>query len=270
MRQNDTLAYDFLNALADGELDDDDADTWRQRIALDADLERDYANILSVKQSVAGFALSDIHSIALDRQQSSAPKPGFLGAALFGTMGPSAVGLAAATMAVMLAGVLWFWGQTDAVDRAVPTGAVAWHTALSEQKFTVKPPETATRVSQGHVAGYEIPDLTGSSLFLVDTAVREVGAERKEMTLHYSGLSGCRLTIWIGVNMDDPPAGDVENLHRWSVGTTRFAVVATQMHRGRFVGVAEFVETFMRAREEQLELQRLAMNEAYQTSTSCA
>ncbi len=270
MRRIDASTSEHLNALVDGELSDDEAEAWHQRIALDPALEREYARILLIKQSVSGLTLSDVSDIALDGQGPSAAKTSGFSSALFEHMGLSAIGLAAAAVAILAAGVLWFWGQTEGADRAVPTGAVAWHAALLEQDFTVEPAQTATKVSLGHVAGYEIPDLTGSSLFLVDTLVHEVNTERKEMTLHYSGLSGCRLTIWIGENMDIQLVDNIENLHRWSVGPTQYAVIATRMHRGRFVGIAEFVETFMRARDGQVEQQRLAMNDAYRTSTSCA
>jgi len=287
---------EYLNALADGELSPQDITLWRNRIAAEPALARAFDLILSTKQGVQALQLADVVGIAPNAAPASAPSkttiPTVEGSRLgrlwdqlldvgrfdwLPTVGLNArtLGLAIVLAFAVLTGGAWLTLQQSAkqqgVEQVAQSGAAAWHARLSQQSYDVGNPQDPSRVAAQLSVGFPVPDLQGSRLFLVDSVVVEQAAEREEFAFHYSGLSGCRLTLWVGHDVQDKTtANGVENLRRWSAGDNQFVIVATRMDRGRFLAIADFVEELTEEKAQLLDEQLLAMQTAYEQSASCA
>lgn len=280
MHSFDAADIEAVNAFADGELGAADAAALSERIAKDAALAAALARVKAVKRGVASLSVSDLLPPSNTAPaEFLPPKPSARHTARTGWRPLSKLGttrgLAAAAVAALavLVAAPWMVSAPAPVDApqaaASPEGVVGWHQALSARSYDMDSRAGVADVTRDLPGEYQVADLQASKLYLVDAEVIQETAETSEFVVHYSGLSDCRLSIWVGRNTTPSIVDGAPNLRHWQVGETSYAVVATLMDTGRFASIADFVETFTRERGRWVENDLIAMQEAYEASTRC-
>jgi hypothetical protein len=256
------LDRDYLNALADGELNSEETQQWQQRIKSDPGAARAYDEILSVKQNLGLLSIETISGQGHHRTP----------AATLSSARKWAVSAVAASIVCMLfIGGAYFWMNNRMTPE--PEGIFAWHEMLSEKEYVVEEHGGPLFVSLDQTTDIPVPDLKPSKLYLVDAKVLGNDETKKHAVLHYRGLQGCRLTIWYGpvksesskMKADPRPV----NLRRWSVASMDFRIIATGMDPLRFEAIADYVEFVTRQSEDDGQRTRTAMSDAYQSARSC-
>ena len=277
----DAADIEAINAFADGELGVSDAAALSERIAGDTALAAALAQVQAVKRGVASLSANDLlppSSVA--PVAASFPTPTRRHAVRTGWRPLSKLGatrgLAAAAVAALavLAVASWMMSAPAPVDApqaaASPEGVIGWHQTLSARSYDMDNRVAVADVVRDLPDEYQVADLQASKLYLVDAEVIQETAEASEFVVHYSGLSNCRLSIWVGRNTTPSIVEGERNLRHWQVGKTSYAVVATLMDTGRFASIADFVETFTRERGRWVESDLIAVQEAYEASTRCS
>ncbi|MDA4846135.1 anti-sigma factor family protein [Hoeflea poritis] len=226
--------FEYLNALADGELDDDTAREWRARIDSHPGMRTAYDEIVSIKRKLAGLGADAPELPALGNQDSS---------------GTGRWAIAASIAAVLLAGAVVFWPGGETTGQ--PQSIAAWHDRFSGQEYVVDQGDQPLFVSFGTIADIPIPDLQAWRLYLVDHHVLDQGTPSAQAVLHYRGLRGCRLTIRYGasvqpVSAEAAPAAD-GNFRHWLAGSSDISIIASGMDAGRFGSIADYVELLTKA-----------------------
>jgi len=247
-----------LNALADGELSAADTEQWKQRVSTDVHAAATYEKIMDVKKKLS--SMSQEHIIG------SATVPRSKTQTLHSST-PVRWAIAASIAVAIFVGGTWFAFQGN--PNADPIGLIAWHEQFSTQEYVVKQNQDPLFVSLGQSTDIPVPDLVPSKLYLVDTKVIDDTALRKRAILHYRGLRGCRLTIWLAMGGQEISSEGIENLRQWLVGKTRFGIIATGMDKSRFASIAKHVETVTRKSAIEADDTRVAMGDAYKRSVSC-
>lgn len=252
-------SWETLNAFVDGEVPKKTADDIDNLIAREYCVARDVATLKTLKARLAECQIEDLFDLSITEASTAAANANSSATKRF------AMAASAATLAI---GAVWF-AYADRPGNS-PQGLAAWHEALSSTAYAVD--QSDARYFQNITIGTTvlgIPDLRASNLYFVDMQVIDETAGSSRYALHYSGLSGCRLTIWIGLNAQDTTPLDVQNARRWSVGQMSFGIIATKMDVDRFKSVAAYVEsaTTQMARDAELWA---AMDEAYRTANQCA
>lgn len=276
----DAADIEAVNAFADGELGAADAAALKERISSDAALAAALAQVKAVKRGVASLSASDLlQPSSVAPAASSFPTPSRRhevrpGWHVLSKLGKTR-GLAAAAVAALavLAVTPWMMSAPPPDDApqaaASPKGVVGWHQVLSGRSYDMTNRVAVAEVVRDLPGEYQVADLQASKLYLVDAEVIQETAEVSEFVVHYSGLSDCRLSIWVGRNTTPSILEGARNLRHWQVGETSYAVVATLMDTGRFASIADFVETFTRERGRWEENDLIAMQEVYDASTRC-
>jgi hypothetical protein len=249
--------FNFLNALADGELSQAESEHWKHRISTDDHAAAVYKNIVELKIKLS--ACSNIETV-----EPAGPE---LKSRFLRTSARTRWVLAASIAAVVLVG--GFWQALYVRSDTVPVSVLAWHKQFSTKEYVVNQTTGPLFVSLGQFADIPVPDLKPSKLYLVDTKVIDHTPLRKQAVLHYRGLRGCRLTIWTGIDQQELEPQGVENFRQWLVGETRFGIIATGMDKARFASIATHVETVTRLFKRSAEDTRTAMGDAYQRAEKC-
>lgn len=252
-------SWDTLNAFVDGEAPKETADDVDNLMAREESIACDVATLKTLKARLAKCQIEDLFHVSENDVSTTAANANSTATKRL------AMAASAATLAI---GAVWF-AYADRPGNG-PQGLVAWHEALSNNSYVVDQSDAGylQNVTIGTTV-LGIPDLRASNLYFVDMQVIDETAETSRYALHYSGLSGCRLTVWIGLNTQDTTPADVPNARRWSVGQMSFGIIATKMDVDRFQSVAAYVESATTQMARNAELWA-AMDEAYRTANQCA
>ncbi len=255
MRRSPPLSnseLEHLNALADGELGAPERAHWRERIAHDSYVRREFDKIVELKTKLGQMRpLNDDNT-----------NPPIIGKNV--AIGPRWA-IAASVAFALLAGSLWFELTQDTNE---PMDLIAWHKQYSGQQYVVKENNKTQFVSLGAKGDILVPDLEPSKLFLVDTKVIKDSDGRAVM--HYRGLSGCRLTIWTGPTSVNLVMKQTATQRFWKAGERQYGIIATGMDEKRFESIAAYVQILTRISVPAAQRQRVAMVDAYKNSLSCA
>ncbi len=249
--------FEILNALADGELDEDTAREWQARIDSQPKLRAAYDDIVSIKRKLGGLGADNPQLPALGSQ---------------GDSGAGRWAIAASIAAVLLAGAVVFWPASETTGQ--PQSIAAWHDRFSGQEYVVDQGDQPLFVSFGQIADIPIPDLTAWRLYLVDHQVLDPGTQSAQAVLHYRGLRGCRLTIRYGASVQpvaaDPAPPEGSNFRHWLAGSSDISIIASGMDAGRFQSIAEYVELLTRAAADPSGKMQMAEASGYLNAPPCA
>ena len=249
--------FEFFNALADGELEDDVARQWLARIDSEPRLRAAYDEIVSVKTRLAGLGAEAPELPVLGNQDNT-------------YTGRWAI--AASIAAVLLAGAVVFWPGADPASQ--PQSIAAWHDRFSGQEYVVDQGDQPLFVSFGAIADIPIPDLKAWRLYLVDHHVVDQGAQSAQAVLHYRGLRGCRLTIRYGASAQpvsaEPAPAAGSNFRRWLAGRSDISIIASGMDAGRFQSIADYVELLTKASADPSGKMQIAEAGGFLNAPPCA
>ena len=251
-------AADYLNGLADGELNDTETAYWRRRIEGDPQLKREFEKVLAVKSKLS--LMTTEHDDFHDSRESSIPVESR-------SVGVIKWATAISVAAILVASAVWYTGSHNTVSN--PKDLLAWHHHLSQREYVVEKHTGPLFVSLGQEDDVPVPDLRASKLYLVDTMVIDQTGGDKLAVMHYRGLRGCRLTLWSGPATKTTVLQSSLDMRHWNVGDRLFGLIATGMDPGRFASIADHVETVTRQSDHGSDNTRLAMDKAYRTSRSC-
>ncbi|WP_419914289.1 hypothetical protein [Hoeflea sp.] len=249
--------FEHLNALADGELDEEHARAWQARIEGQPRLRAAYDEILSAKTKLASMRAGAPQLPALGDQGSS--RAG--GWAIAGSIA-----------AVLLAIAVVFRPAGESTD--APQSIAGWHDRYSALEYVVEPGDQPLFVSFGAVADIPIPDLTAWRLFLVDHRVIDSGSQAAQAVLHYRGMRGCRLTIRYGASAQpvaDTPTPAEGRYHRhWLAGASDIGIVASGIDANRFQSIADYVELLTKAAADPSGKMQIAEASGFLNAPPCA
>ena len=209
----------LLNAYHDGELDDATCKLVRERLLAEPELRHMLDEIGEVSA-----ALRDLRPSVepLGRRGT--------GIAILWKIAAACLILAISMSALLL-------GTAGSSEVSI----LDWHRKFVAQTYESEgmlKPVSATRwIDEG-------ADLSAARLTLVDVAREKDG----DIYLHYSGVSGCRLTF--GAHDAEPAFKDAEDgflIEKWQAGAQHYSLVAVGMDRKRFAAIA----TLLRERTER-------------------
>lgn len=251
----DERDWEILNAYADGELEPQDERELTARLNREPALRAALADIQKVKQA----------TIALRAQQAAVKKP---------VVWPRAI--AASLLAV---GIFFAGYQILDQKKTWPETLQVAHSELADKTYVIEADTPLPIVSSKIFSDFEAPDLTPSSLFLVDITTDLEGKDQ-ELYLHYRGRHGCSLTLAAQPNVMSQEGGSEAlssegQLFTWTRKEVRFAVIAQGMDQARFESIAKYIRAVINesmTRNETLrnETLRIAMEESYRAAEPCA
>ena len=248
-----------LNALADGELGGNALTTLNQRLEAEPHLKAAYEEIREVKRKLGSL------SFERDGRGTAGPKASGLPHWRTLAIAASVVGLA--VVATLIAGD--YAGRSNPMRRPVD-----WHHQLSAGDYVVNRDHAPQFVSFGTASDFQVPDLSGAMLFLVELRTTGEARDNSGAVLHYRGLGGCRLTLWVGRVGDWPErwpgAASRTALRHWRIGDGSYALVASGMDLQRFAAIADYVEALTTLDAERAKKAGTAMADAYADSARCA
>lgn len=238
--------WELVNAYHDGELSTVDRATLERRRA---------------DEPALAAALADIRQVsAALRQMRPALAPAPARAPQFRLRGMFLVPLA---LAASVAAALFVASALFSTRPGAPETPAQWHARFLRQEYSAPVVERLQTVRLFGLEG--VPDLSAASLALVDQRLGADGA----LALHYSGQSGCRLTLTAGFLPGTLAVGDADELsHFWSVGPVNyqvnFMVLATGMDPARFAAISDYVQqlTEQAAAPELIMAMRIATDKA--------
>lgn len=249
---------DYLNGLADNELDAAETAYWTKRIEDDPLLKQEFENILAVKSKLSTMMTGyDDHYDGFETTTPVESK----------SSGSFKWAKAASVAALLLVGAVGYAISFYTVSH--PEGMLEWHQHLSQREYVVEKHTGPLFVSLGQDDDVPVPDLRASKLYLVDTMLIDQTGKTKRAVMHYRGLSGCRLTLWSGPAVKGIALQSSKDIHHWNVGDRLFGLIATGMDPGRFASIAKHVETITKQSYHGSDSTRIAMNKAYRTARSC-
>ncbi|MFT6558447.1 anti-sigma factor family protein [Sneathiella sp.] len=253
------LDWEKLNSFLDGELPDEEAAQFEQRLSSNAELQKEYQRLISLKASLRG--LKPVReSLDAETQETPRTKKRMIGALLAATLLAGFIGIGAV-----------FWTGLS------PNGtltALDLHRSLSSSTYIIDENIRKSAVSTARIGLLQIPDLSLSSLTLVDVVTQPLSG-RDAFAMHYRGQNGCQLTV-IGMALDEnEPAVEFYKsaglLKRtWSYKGYKFSVLANGMDENRFRAIAAYVFEETKGTVDQLEALQIAMSESYKNARPCA
>lgn len=239
-----------LNAYVDGELSADAAAEVARAVAADGRLAERVAALAQLK-AAAGEALavdpSEVPPLHLPAAAASSRRriPGRLAAC------------AAASLLVVLVGLasLWAISQRDEAQVWLAAAQVRHQEWLSSEPDPVPIDEGAVALTASQGALGRVPDLTFARLRLAHVSI-DASGRQPGLFVGYVGVNGCRLGLWIAPAAEAVTAELTE--HRepdltsftWRVGSTGYAVIATDMDEHRLTAIARRLEQLTRREAE--------------------
>ncbi len=238
----------LLNAYADGELDAAEEAALCQRLGREPLLAEELAKIQGVKASLA--RLRPVATASVDPPIRKPKSPLWALAAAVTLL--VAVGFSAYSLLTTGPGASRVAQKPDAAEQS-ETGQQSAAVSL----------ESGTRMG-----GLTAPDLSASSLKLIEMAVQaEAAGERVSMT--YRGPNGCRVLLVARPKAAPPLAESAALQARWATPRAAFTLTANGMDRQRFAAIADYAEAQVRAAEEQ-EALRIALIDSTASAAPCA
>lgn len=258
--RNDTPEWQDLNAYADGELPDAEAQAFEKRLAVDPDLRQELDRLRDVKRKLARMRPSQTETT------HQSPAYSTVGFRKFAAIAATFVAVVAlSTIGFLLIG-------------SEPTGwlqqARALHSEQSHKAYVVEERYIPQMVSSGHALEFPAPDLTASRLYLVEIAT-QLWNNRETIAMHYRGLRGCRLTF-VAIEARDGDdmllkSDDTGSLIRnWTHAGFEFVVIADGMDSDRFASVAAYTEIATIEASRPDDQMQTAMAESRRNARPCA
>ncbi|MCP4319109.1 MAG: hypothetical protein GY789_24735 [Hyphomicrobiales bacterium] len=246
--------HEYLNALADGELDEAQTRVWQECVRQEPEVKAAYDEIVAVKQKISSLAVD--HAVEQNCPAPHTDTRRWL--------------VAASVAAIIFAGAMTFWLQSE--PETAPRGIAAWHSLLSDKEYVVNESDQPLFVSFGQIADVPIPDLKAWRLYLVDQRVVESDTNTGQAVFHYRGLRGCRLTIWYGAPGNPVAVAEPDgsgNFRRWLAGPTDISIVAGGMDSERFRSIADYVEMLTKLSADPNGQTQIAKADGYENAARC-
>ncbi|WP_343116691.1 hypothetical protein [Ostreiculturibacter nitratireducens] len=230
------------NAFHDGELEPEEAERFRARLAKDPELRQALEEIREVSSALRALRPETaLHASKATRKR----RPW------------RTVAASVATAAILIGGLVMGAAPDD------PRAPLDWHNAFVAKRYDVREGAGAVPVSKW--IGQQ-PDLSSANLTLVDMA----GDVEREFYLHYAGVNDCRLTFGAHAAAPDPIRPQEGLLtDEWNDAEFHYTLIAVGMDRGRFDSIASLLREHTRIdRPDDGTL--VAVREATRDAVPCA
>lgn len=245
--------FELLNALSDDELSGLEKEKLLSRLQNDDALKLAYAEILDVKEKLSLIHTPDI-SIVSARPKSNRVRNMALAASV-------AVIIAISALSTP------FLPSNDAASNT----ALAWHEIFSDNRYVVTKEQKPLFISISAQADIPVPDLSPSKLFLVEYKLLGEKNNDPSAAIHYRGLNGCRVTLWVGPNDGTQMLIDDTYLQQhWAVSNLDYQVIATGMDKKRFETVVGYIKSITKPELKDENETQLLMASAYAEAKPCA
>jgi anti-sigma factor RsiW len=263
-------ADEELSAYVDGELAPDNRARVAHAVAADAALAARVAVLSKLKAAVAGLADERPVTLGdLDLPLSRARLP--------------RRAIAASMLALLLiaaaGGAYWLWRDSaeDAWVAQVKLRHLAWISAAETPAAGDLLPVALRAALDGFAGAAHIPDMSGAKLTLTDIAVfrKSASGAAEGVQLRYTGLRGCRVSLWLSRGKPFPDESLAENDDgasrgfTWRVGGVSYALFATGMDHARLTLLARTVYEATRANHAPPEPRQHALRVASDAATPC-
>ena len=257
-----------LNAYVDGELSPHEQARVAHAVAADPALAARVASLATLKSTVAGLA--DERPMTLDDLGIAAPR-----------RRPSIPAIAVAVLGILLAaaagaGGYWIWRAGEQNEWLAK--AKARHLAWTQEPEARPASGNLAQVLRAALHRFQlpalVPDMSGAKLTLTDVAYfhDDEGSASTSIQLRYTGLRGCRVSLWLsrgesfaGEPLVESDDGSSRGFY-WRVGGMSYALFATGMDRTRLTLLAHSVYHSTRENravpEERLQELRVASDAA--------
>jgi hypothetical protein len=261
---------DELSAYVDGELAPDDRAQVAHAVAADTVLAARVAALSKLKAAVAGLA--DERPLTLGDLDLPPPSVRLQRRAI-----------AASVLALLLiaaaGGGYWLWRESaeDAWIAQVKLRHLSWISAAETPAAGDLLPVALRTALDGFPGAAHIPDMSGAKLTLTDVAVFRKSASRaaEGVQLRYTGLRGCRVSLWLSRGKPFPDESLAENDDgaargfTWRVGAVSYALFATGMDHARLTLLARTVYESTRTNHAPPEPRQHALRVASDAATPC-
>jgi hypothetical protein len=230
--------WEQVNAWADGELPQADAEAFSRRLNAEPTLGEALESVRQVTSSLSVL-----------RPEPGRPARGAsanTNRAVRGWVAGASLAAALALVAVLF----WSGGDPRAIDV---------HRSYAAQTFQLDARPELRNASETVVDGF--PLLRDANLYLVTTDV-----QADKASAHYVGVNGCRLTILRGAYAPAQVSSDVQ-ARQWVAGQARYQVIATGMDAAKFSSAATYLEQVTQNRLEESTV--MALRDAVQSATNC-
>lgn len=260
-----------LSAYVDGELAPDDRARVAHAVAADAALAARVATLSKLKAAVV--ELAEPRALSLGDLDLPAPRARL-----------SRRAIAASVLVLLLAaaaagGAFWLWrdGAEDAWVARAKLRHLAWISA-AETPATGDLLPVALRAALDSFSGAaHIPDMSGAKLTLTDVAVfrKSAAGEAEGVQLRYTGLRGCRVSLWLSHGKGYPNDALTESDDgasrgfTWRVGAVSYALFATGMDHARLTLLARTVYEATRVNKAPSEPRQHALRVASDAAIPC-
>ena len=266
---NDRVPSDKdLDAYVDGELSPHERAQVAHAVAADPALAARVASLAALKSAVAGLA--DERPMTLgDLGVAAAPRRSFVPVI-------AAAGLGMLLAAAAGTGGYWIWRAGEQHEWLAK--AKARHLAWTQEPETGSASGNIAQVLRAALHRFRlpalVPDMSGAKLTLTDVAYFHdgEGSASTGIQLRYTGLRGCRVSLWLsrGESFAGEPlveSGDGSSRgFYWRVAGVSYALFATGMDRTRLTLLARAVYHSTRENravpEERLQELRVASDAA--------
>jgi hypothetical protein len=232
-----------LSAYVDGELAPDDRAQVAHAVATDAALAARVAVLSKLKAAVAGLA--DERPVTLGDLDLPPPRARLPHRAIAASV------LALLLVAATAGGAYWLWrgSAEDAWIAQVKLRHLSWISAAETPAAGDLLPVALRAALDGFPGAAHIPDMSGAKLTLTDVAVFRKSASRaaEGVQLRYTGLRGCRVSLWLSRGKPFPDETLTESDDgasrgfTWRVGAVSYALFATGMDHARLTLLARSV-----------------------------
>lgn len=250
--------WELLNGYLDGELSPEDALEIERLLSSDEEMQSAYARLVDLKDTMRGLKPRSEDRLAPDTTPRRMPLVWISG-------------IAASIAVIGLLGVLGIYWLNPA-----PTAemlALEMHNTLSQKTYVLDERSPKLAVSNVRYGRLDIPDLTLSSLSLVDVLTTAISG-KEVIAMHYRGQHGCRLSL-IGIEQD--PAGEKPEFsisdsvlkQSWQHNGFFFVALADGMDENRFRAITAYLVEETKGSVEKLQQLQIAMGQAYQNSRPC-
>jgi anti-sigma factor RsiW len=268
--QNPVPADDELSAYVDGELAPDERARVAHAVAADAALAARVATLSKLKAAVAGLA--EPRAVTLGDLDLPPPRARL-----------SRRAIAASVLVLLLAAAAgsayWLWrdGAEDAWVARAKLRHLAWISATETPATGDLLPVALRAALDGFSGAAHIPDMSGAKLTLTDVAVfrKSASATAEGVQLRYTGLRGCRVSLWLSRARVYPSEAltesddGVSRGFTWRVGAVSYALFATGMDHARLTLLARTVYEATRANHAPSEPRQHALRVASDAAIPC-
>jgi anti-sigma factor RsiW len=250
--------WEKLNAYADGEMSEKEIFATEQLLLSNSDLRLEYARLLELKSSLRRMCPGK------DETAKAAPL----------SRQRRIRWLSGIAAAVAVISILSYFGLSWIPTH--PTAQIAaleLHNEFSSKTFILDKESPKLEISSVKYGRINVPDLTLSSLVLVDVLTTNISGQ-EIMAMHYRGQNGCRLTL-VGI---EQAAGE-EKLEftvsktllrqSWQHHGFHFVALANGMDEGRFRAISHYLIEDTKGSVEKLQRLQIAMHQAYKKSRPC-